>query len=539
MQTYIDHDAQHSKRGRQIEFDQRLGLLKEDASDQLRQLDYSTCYETMDQFPSAITPVSPKSLVNSIAARSQPVFLIKGPPGMGKSHLLSKICCYWARGLGLRKFTLVLWVNLAMFQSNSPDTLEDLLSNLLSDSFGVVNVRYLQKWIESRQGEDTLFVLDDWSFHNEGQSHGVSRRIVSREYLRKSVVLLGSSFTPSVMPSHEEGYWSVTVKKDYTQYELLGLSNAQLSQQVVRYFPSKAEDLLIHLANNPDIKQLAYNPLYLHALLHIADHTPSSDLPTTWTQTFTILTLLLLNPLFPQHEILAHLPQYITNFPNQLPEDMRSLLAGLAKMAYDGLMSEHNVYPQSVLSGIPQLTSVGQSDLKIYCPLDTPLCHDKHQYFKFVFPLLEHFLTALHIHSLPTLQQTTLMNQKQEWTLVWQFYAGLNDKIGVKKLKRKAFLPAHKQYPSDRLSPLLKGVWKKDTRTLASVGYEASHSVNLGPLSFSHSILTAPDIHHILTVTEDKLSMKFVNCCLGTDALTQLSKLTLYTSSPSAAIHFE
>ena len=55
-----------------MEFDQRLGVLKKDASRQLKLLDYSTCHETMDQFPSEIIPVSPKSLVNSVVTRSQP-----------------------------------------------------------------------------------------------------------------------------------------------------------------------------------------------------------------------------------------------------------------------------------------------------------------------------------------------------------------------------------------------------------------------------------------------------------------------------------
>ena len=117
-QAYIGYNSRKewSDEPRFMDFNQKIGKIAKNTTDQLANLDYSICMESLDQFPEEVTQVSLKSVVNFIGSRSSALVLIKGMHGLGKSLLIGKVCQYWARGFGLRKFKLVFWVNIATIQ---------------------------------------------------------------------------------------------------------------------------------------------------------------------------------------------------------------------------------------------------------------------------------------------------------------------------------------------------------------------------------------------------------------------------------------
>ena len=220
-----------------MQFDQRLGELTTRTSQQLKDMDYSNCYyDINDEFPSSVTPVSTKALVNACTTSdhswsSESCILIKGAPGQGKSFLLSKLCKYWAKGYGMRSINLMLWVDCSEFQKGM--TLDELLSHLLP-----VETQNIYNWIMNKQGKGVVFILDEF---DQQQSDGVFSELASRKFLPKSVVLIASTHTPN----------GIKVK----QFELLNLSDSQIFKQVVQFFssrPSKVEDFLFYLTNNPD-----------------------------------------------------------------------------------------------------------------------------------------------------------------------------------------------------------------------------------------------------------------------------------------------
>ena len=71
-------------------FDRKLGKVSEDAPHYklLKHIDYSSRFETVDQFSSEIETVSIKSFLNTVARKKGCTFLIKCPPGSGKTALL-------------------------------------------------------------------------------------------------------------------------------------------------------------------------------------------------------------------------------------------------------------------------------------------------------------------------------------------------------------------------------------------------------------------------------------------------------------------
>ena len=484
-QQYLAHDSWQQWRGvpNVIEFDQRLGEFTTQAS-KLKNMDYSNCYYDMqDEFPSSVTPVSVKSLVNECISSDHPwssesCILIKGKSGQGKSFLLSKICQYWALGYGMRSITLMFWIDCSQFQGKSV-TFNQLLLQLFP-----IETQNISKWIKNRRGRDVVFILDGYDQQKSGD---VFHKLASREFLPKSVVLITSTYTPTI--------------RRIKQFELLNLTDNQISKQVVQFFsskPSKAEGFYLYLTNNPDMKLLASTPVYLYNLLFVCNKlldTPSHELPVTWTELFTNMTLLLLQSKLPQIEIPP-------GSLSELPISVQPFLRDLSTVAFEDLTTE------SFHLTLPAARSLGHgSGFSLVHPYNKPLYHSEKLHFQFSSPLLQHFLAARHVHSLPQTKQTELMEHKSELNFLWQFFAGL--------LVSESY---------DRFLPLRSAYHKEQMKMLVNCMYEADWSCDM-PSVFRDHILTSADIHHIVTgfkFPPDLLNLK--QCCLGRATLYQLTR---------------
>ena len=477
-QQYLSHDSWQQWRGvpNLIQFDQRLGELTTQASEQLKNMDYSNCYyDIQDEFPSNVTPVSVKSLVNACTSSADPwsCILIKGKPGQGKSFLLSKLCQYWALGYGMRSITLMFYVDCPRFR-NRRMTLDEMLSQLLP-----METQNISNWIENKQGKHVIFILDgyDHHFHN----------LASRKFLPKSVVLITSTCTPA--------------RTRVKQFELLNLTDNQISKQVVQFFsfrPSNVEDFYLYLNNNPDMKLLASSPVYLYSLLFVYNkllNPPSHELPVTWTELFTNMILLLLPSTF-----LKLLQTEPPGSLSQLPSTIQSFLHELSTVAFENLTTES--------FQLPAVRYLGHgSSFALLHLYNKPLYDSEKLHFQFSCPLLQHFLAALHVHSLPQTKQTELMVQKSELNFLWQFLAGL--------LVAESY---------NRFLPLRNTYHKKQMKMLVNCAYEADWSCDM-PSVFRDHILTPADIHHIVTCFKfppDLLNFK--KCCFGRATLYQLTR---------------
>ena len=495
-EEYLAHDPWQRWRDvpKLMHFDQRLGGLREDASDQLIEVDCSTCYETMDQFPSEFIPFSVKSLVD---LKKEVVYVIKASPGMGKSFLLATLCRYWAMGLGMRQYTLVFWVNMEAIHANkAPKTLMELLLLVLPET---AVTTALCKWVEDRRGDNVMFILDGW---NKNVDSTVCRKLLSRQYLKKATIIVSSTSSHSLQ--------QINVK--WTRVHLLGLTSAQISKQVAHYHstdPLKAEAVLLHLASNPDIKQLTSFPVYLYAILFISDHVSPSDLPDTWTEMFTLLTLLLMDPLFPEHNIESNLSEHTTNFPTNLPNTMKAFVYILGKATFLGLQSNCHFYRQSKFP--TSLLYSNQDMNKGFTFFST----ERTSLFKFTFPLLQHFLAAVHLHQQPASEQKQKMTQQRNFPFLWQFYAGLSQ-------------------GNEQLTVLDKTYCHDDSIKTSTCFYEAGLPTPTPSTDFTDCILTASDVHYILVKSRGTKNLKFQRCCLGTEALQQLSRAFAYSHPESA-----
>ena len=100
--------------------------------------------------------MSMKLVLNKITQKENRVFIFKGPPGCGKTELMSRLCNYWARNYGLREYSLVLYVNI--WDLHQDCSLQDLINRQFKCSTAVSKEVY--RWIQEEKGKGVLFLLD-------------------------------------------------------------------------------------------------------------------------------------------------------------------------------------------------------------------------------------------------------------------------------------------------------------------------------------------------------------------------------------------
>ena len=375
----------------------------------------------------------------------------------------------------------MFWIDCSQFQDRAM-ALNRLISQLLP-----IETQNISKWIMNRRGKDVVFILDEY---DEEQSGDVFHNLTSRKFLPKSVVLIASTYTPN----------RIRVK----QFEFLNLTEIQISKQVVKFFcfkPLKVEGFYLYLNNNPDMRLLVSSPVYLYTLLFVGNKlldTHSHELPVTWTELFTNMTLFLLQSTFQK------LPQIRTppGSVSELPSTVQSFLHELSTVAFENLTAE------SFHLTLAAARCLGHgSGFALVHPYSKPLCHSEKQCFQFSSPLLQQFLAALHVHSLPLSKQTELMVHKSELNFLWQFFAGL--------LVSESY---------DRFRNLRNAFHKKKMKMLANCACEADWLCDM-PSVFRDHILTPADMHHVTTgfkFPPDLLNFK--QCCFGRATLFQLKR---------------
>ena len=477
-----------------------------DTDQRLRDIDYSSQFETLEHFSSEIETVSMKSFVNviAIAKEKNSFILIKGPPGSGRTVLLRRVCAFWAQGFCLRKFTLVLWLDLKVHRSAPSDVyLRTLLCCSLPQGSHLDSI---QQWLERHGMQDILIVVDGV----EGQAYNEWKPFLKLLARTKASVILTA--TSSVQVKDPTRYLSQYMK--LCQYDMLGLSQDQISQQVIHHYhhdPSRAEEFLMYISEAHEIRALCSSPPYLAAVLFMFDSVSTTDLPNTWTQLFTSLK----NSLFR----LTSVSESVVSNPHKWIKLFSSLKHSLFRQS-DG--------PDTILASKAYKVTITNSTFNLdddytnFCSRVTPPYHtlmSATEHYYFTLPLLQYYLCAQHIHSLPHRQHVSALNEKTMPLHVRRFYVGL-----CNSSKRAKVILTH-----------------KDTFIYAAcesqVAINNLQKILTSELTFKNQLLTSFDIHRIFQAVHYSgvmCKLQFHQCLFGSLTFEIMAKwLRAYPIPPN------
>ena len=482
-------------------FNRKLGIVQRGSL--LSELDYTSSYEMMGQFPSEIQELSMKFMLNKIAQRESRVFIFKGPPGCGKTELMSRVCSYWARHYALREFTLVLYVN--VWDIHQGCSLQDLIDRHFRGNTALS--KKIFHWIKEEKGNGIIFLLDGFcrEYLDQSPLHSgdVLHSILSGSgFLSESTVIIATTYSGFVKPLYYK----------YIQFEILGLSSEQIGTQAVRHFDKKrAVDFLRYLAENPEVLASVSSPSSLIGTMYVFAHiSDDRDLPVTSTQLYTSLVVLV-NEWQKGELSKDHATNSLqTHFKNILLEKCREIIENSGDL----------------------LVTIGRSLIH-----DAEKCDHVLQDRNSVVPYLQYFVCSLlTVLELNYKEDDSIVDEDKD-TIVdknacayWYFLAGLGIEANCNKLL-KQYYKRNILKTTNCLSEV-QSVTPKQQTDLFSLTAEVSQR-----------IVTTHDIHSILhCLPYMKNPYKFVldKCFLGMQAMREFTRFLAadsWTNGYSGIMH--
>ena len=455
----------------------------------------------MDQFSSEIDELSMKSMLNKITERRSRVFIFKGPPGCGKTELISRVCSYWAKHYALRQFSLVLYVN--VWDVHQYDSFRDLIDGQFKGS--TVSSERVCHWIQEEKGHGILFILD-----------GFCRKYLYRSSLREGDILFdilsgSDNFSKStVVVSTTCSDFVKPMCENFTQFEILGLSDEQVGMQVIQHFGSEtAFSFLSYLAGNPEIKGLASSPSSLCGIMYAFARISYDDLPVTWTQLYTSLVVLINEwhdiQYFGSDSLLNKLKFKLLKRGRKIN---KYLPAGSLQSQFKNTLLEKG---RKVVKDSGDLTAtVGKILIENANECDRELPDHNS-----AVPHLENFLSSLETLLNPHVKNLDkAVKDKDTFAYFWYFLARLGAETNSDKLSH--------QYCGRNLLETAKCL--SETRY-----FKAEQQADLSYLKVEVScrVITTCDICsflHCLPCMQHPHTVILNKCCLGTQTVRELSK---------------
>jgi len=377
----------------------------------------------------------------------------------------------------------VLWLSLNTYPSEPIITsLKSLLNYCLPQGSHMDSI---EQWVCRHEGEGVLVVID--GIDNQ-QFHFVDN-VLTEKRLKKATIVLAASCTLGYLSSERYAYMY------QTQYHLLGLSQEQILKQVIQHYnhnTSKAEKFLMYISETHTIRSLCSSPPYLASVLFVFDSVNTSDLPNTWTQLFTrLLKLLGLSSDTPNTQ-----SRLLTQLLRRSTVSDHDILAILTSKAY--AVTSNN----SSFNWHDCFTNFCKRITSPYCTMVAPADH-----CCFTLLLLQHYLCAQHIHTLPHKQHMVTLSEVP--LHVRRFYVGLCSSFERVKLVLK--------YPNILIS----------AASISEIPLEGLQYLMSSQLTFNCRWLTSIDIQSILQAVYHSglpCNLQFHSCCFGVQAIKTILK---------------
>ena len=370
-------------------------------------------------------PIPLKSIFhvgNSKAKRK--VILIEGVAGAGKTTLSWYTFKEWAEGRLFEDINLLIHISLGDPSIHSATKLTDLIpypsEKMRTDIAEAIGKNY---------GKGVCFWFDGcdeappslWgSFLNRFISGSVGRAMLPNAH----IVLTSRPGTPLNLTAALTG-------------KVIINGFLSLDRYFVACSPNNGAQLIEALKMKPELYSLCHLPLNASILAYIYDKV-KNDLPTTRTGLFypLIQNVIVRHMLSRTH----HQDPDMSDFPANLPDDIRSSLDKVSKLAF-----ENTIHKRKVFSGHNTLMKYDLSGTKdalgfLRACVRFTMCGPTKQ-FSFTHLSFQKFLAAFHISQMDKVKQVVAVKivfDQNPNSPVLAFYAGLT-KLAIDEV-RKIFL---------------------------------------------------------------------------------------------------
>ena len=407
--------------------------------------------------------------------------LLEGRPGSGKTVLMNKISCDWAKGKILRS-SLLIFIPLRRLREE-PDRKLATLLRVACTSLPQTDIDELVSHINQTQGERIVFVLDGFDEYVP-------------YYYEKKVVKCTTDEVPSnvIIPVRKERRWydifrrnrksqpnrteSSTMAQGEVEYkhgiveyirmedifellngnmltestifitsrpdacnnireyakkriEVLGFLKPQIIEYVNCYFSTdklKAQQLVAHLEHHPNLMNMAYLPLHCAMLAFLfEDDTFLPETETEFYKHFALSTLL--RSLRRQQGTIT---TTITSF-DQLPQREKTIFDKVCKLAFKATVKSKQVFTSADIKSVLPGTDSGHarkdvSDLGLIVTDRYFMRYGLDDTYTFLHLTFQEYLGAIYIAELSESERMKIIQKhknKENLSVVWRFLCGM------------------------------------------------------------------------------------------------------------------
>ena len=351
--------------------------------------------------------------------------LIEGAPGIGKTVLAKETAYRWATNEILTKIKIFFLLYLRDPQLQSITTTKQLVEYMSMGCLDNEQIATFNKYLVNTKGQQLCIVMDGFDeYPTLLQMDSFIVDIINGVVFSEAIVVITSRPTATVS-LHD---W---VDR---RIDILGLPKEEREKYISEIFtksPKKKNELDKYLKQQPIINGLCFVPLHLTILLYLFQQ---DNLPKTLTE---------MNESFILHTIFRHLKRHkLTPSGSidklvKLPKKVLDIVYNLTELAFKGLQENKLVFTfDEIKQSCPDIDeTVGAIN---GFGLLQAVEHYPHKgagttkSFNFLHYTMQEFLAALHVSSLPSEQQSSLM-EKTFWdghyNFMWMMFVGI---VGIK-----------------------------------------------------------------------------------------------------------
>ena len=361
-----------------------------------RHIDLKTVYGKIDEVYGDKTSIDVKNVFDGMVFRS--FILFEGRPGSGKTTLMIKISCEWAKG-DLFQSKLVFLVQLRRLGRKRDIELCDLI-RVACRTLSPKDICGLTSYIEGTLGEDVVFILDGFDEYAPGvNEENFVYRLIAKYVFPESIVIVSSR------PAATQPFRRIANR----WIEVVGFMEEQIREYIYSYFEDsreKAKKLVEHLEQHPNLMNICYLPLHCAMLVYLDENM----LPETETEFFRAFTL----SSFVRYTCKksGSTPLQISSFSHLSPQD-KELLHKISKLAFTATVDSRQVFQYSELRNISMFEGTGDEisgpGLVVMDKYFVLFGHDKS--YTFLHLTLQEYLSAVYISLLSTPEQKDIIRE--------------------------------------------------------------------------------------------------------------------------------